>query len=119
MADPIFTLEDDYVTRANPKWWFQGQPGALVQTPDGRLWTIVSYDLTGWGVIEGDHPEYIGKDGDELVPPTHMLRDAYNRSYQFGEVHVEFLGEVIRIIRKVKPDGSVEDRSALLLEGAE
>lgn len=111
----IFTVEDDYVTRANPRWWFQCGAGSLVQTPDGRLWTVVSNDLTGYGVIEGDEPRYIGADDGELPRPTHMLREAYKRSHQFGEVWAEFLGELVRVIRQVKSDGTVDDRSALLL----
>lgn len=102
MAD-LFTLEHDYVRKAD--MWFGCGAGSLVQTPDGRLWTVVYHNLDGYGVVEGDEPQYIGQDGDGLVQPTHMLRDAYKRDPR--DIPVEFLGYVVRVIRRVKDDDTV------------
>src|SRR6187402_1516819 len=100
----LFTLEHDYVSRVDIH--FQGAPGTLVQTPDGRLWTVVYHNLDGYGVVEGDRPDFIGQDDDGLIPPTHMLRDSFNRISIAGE-RVEFLGKIVRVIRRVRPDGEV------------
>lgn len=108
----LFTAEDDYVTRARVDHWFQAAPGSLVQTPDGRLWTVVYNNLDGYGVVEGDQPQYIGAPNDDLPPPTHMLREPYRRHPT--DSHVEFVGDLVRVIRRVKPDNTVEDRSFLL-----
>lgn len=110
---PLFTIEDDHVTKARFDWLFQAGPGSLVQTPDGALWTIVYNNLDGYGVIEGDHPDWIGAaDYGELPRPTHMLRDPYPRHRD--DDPVEFIGEVVRLIRRVKPDGAVIEHRELL-----
>lgn len=115
-GEDVFTSEDDYVTRANIRWHFQAGPGSLVQTPDGKLWTVVSFDLTGYGVIEGDQPQYIGADNEQLVPYTHLLREPYDRKPLPDEPQrIGFLGELVRVIREVKPDGTVEDRKLEIL----
>lgn len=98
---PTFTEEDDYVRRARADHWFQAGPGSLVETPDGKMWTIVYNNLDGYGVIEGNHPEIVGADDGALYRPTHMLREDY------ATAELPCVGELVRMHRRVLPDGTV------------
>lgn len=103
---PLFTADDDFVKRATIRHWFQAGPGSLVQTPDGRMWTVVYNNLDGWGVVEGDQPKFINVPDEKLIEPTHMLREPY------ASARLQCIGELVRIFRRVKPDGSITDHRA-------
>lgn len=98
-----FTEDDDFVKRARADHWFQAGPGSLVQTPDGQFWTVVYNNLDGYGVIEGDHPKYIGAEDETLPKQTHMLRTPYT------SCELPCIGELVRIFRRVKADGTILD----------
>ena len=109
---PAFTSEDDFVKRATVRDWFQAGPGSLVQTPDGKLWTIVYNNLDGYGVVEGDEPDFIDADGDDLVEPTHMLREPY------PSCKYPCVGDLVRVLRRVMPDGTVRQNLTIEQAGA-
>lgn len=97
-----FSRDDDFVTRARADHHFSAGAGTLVQVPDGRVGTIVYNNLDGYGIVWGDRPDLIGAaDWGELPEPDAMLRDPY------PSLKYEAAGDLVRVLRKVKADGSV------------
>lgn len=109
---PNVCARQRFVTRARADHWFQANPGSLVQTPDGRVWTIVYNNLDGYGVIEGDHPDLVSVDDDALPAPTHMLRESY------ATASLPCIGEMVRLLRRVFPDGTARQNLSLEEAGA-
>lgn len=93
-----FTAEDDFVRKAD--FWFGAAPGTLVQLVDGRAATVCYHNLDGYGVVFGDRPDLAGKDSDYLPEPEALLRDPFAGS------DWPCVGELVRVLRKIKPDGT-------------
>lgn len=93
-ADSIFGPEDDGVCNSMDFFYAGCPSGSLVQTPDGRVWTVVYHNLDGYGVIEGDHPQFIGADDEQLVAHTHLLRKPWKGHDK------PCIGEWVKVLRR-------------------
>lgn len=78
MAELAWADREDVTVPLN-EMWHDLKCGTLVQTEDGREWTVVYRGLGGFGVVRGDQKQFTPTTPvDQLPWPDAWLRQPYD-----------------------------------------
>ncbi len=72
---PGFADRDD-IHGTDPFYGHLGK-GSIAEVFDGSRWTTVYGGLGGYGVVEGEHPQFSEFEDEDLPEPTGWLREPY------------------------------------------